>query len=286
LESATECEFGRQENEMLPVFSALKRILKPAALVLGMTGLTLTAAPVSAQDALTGAQKSEVEKIIKDYLLKNPAVLRDALINMQKHSEAEEKAKRAEAVTALAPKLHNSKYQVVLGNPKGNIQLVEFFDYNCGYCRRAMGDLEKLMSKNPDLRVVLKEFPVLGAPSREAAIVASALHNQFDGKKYWEFHRRLMSTRGRVGKTQALAAAKASGADMQKLNEDMDSREVYAGLAEVGEIANTLNMTGTPSYVLGPDVVIGAVGYANLQSRIDNIRKCGKSTCDGTQAKP
>lgn len=271
---------------MLPALSALKRILKPAALVLGLSGLTLGAGPVSAQGALTGAQKSEVEKIIKDYLLKNPAVLRDALINMQQHSEAEEKAKRAEAVTALAPKLHNSKYQVVLGNPNGKIQLVEFFDYNCGYCRRAMGDLEKLILKNPDLRVVLKEFPVLGAPSKEAAIVASALHNQFDGKKYWEFHRRLMSTRGRVSKAQALAAAKASGADMQKLNEDMDSRDVYAGLTEVSEIASTLNMTGTPSYVLGPDVVIGAVGFANLQNRINNIRKCGKGSCNGTQAKP
>ncbi|MCC2097327.1 MAG: thioredoxin domain-containing protein [Hyphomicrobiales bacterium] len=271
---------------MLTAISSLKRSLKPAIAALVFSVAALSAAPASAQSALSTAQKTEVEKIIKDYLLKNPAVLRDALINMQKHSEAEEKAKRAEAVSSLSSKLHNSKYQVVLGNPDGKIQLVEFFDYNCGYCRRAMNDLARLMAKNPDLRVVLKEFPVLGQPSKEAAIVATALHKQFDGKKYWEFHRRLMSTRGRVGKAQALAAAKASGADMEKLNQDIDSSDVATGINEVLQIANALNMTGTPSYVVGPDVVVGAVGYGNLQNRINNIRKCGKSSCNETQPNP
>ena len=233
----------------------------------------------TAQAQFNAAQKAEIEKIIKDYLVKNPAVLRDALIALQKHNAAEERAKRERAVSALGPKLINSKYQVVLGNPNGKINLVEFFDYNCGYCRRAMIDLEKLIGKNPDLRVVLKEFPVLGAPSRDAAIVASALQLQFDGKKYWTFHRRLMTMRGRVGKAQALAAARASGADMNRLAKDMENPEIIHGLQEVSSIAEALNMTGTPSYVVGQAVVIGAVGFDSLQRHIDNLRKCGKNQC-------
>ena len=255
-------------------FTRLAAVVTSALLAMA---LLLPSSPAWAQ--ISAGQKTEIEKIIRDYLLKNPEVLRDALIELDRRSKAQEAATRARAVSDLAPKLFNSKHQVVLGNPKGKIQLVEFFDYNCGYCRRAMADLEQLMKKNPDLRVVLKEFPVLGAPSRDAAVVASALHKQFAGKKYWDFHRRLMSTRGRVGKTQALAAARASGADMAQLAKDMESKDIEAGLREVLAIADTLNMTGTPSYVVGPEVVIGAVGFAKLQQRIDNIRKCGKGSC-------
>lgn len=242
--------------------------------------LAVMLAGPSAHAEFSIGQKGEIEKIIKDYLLKNPEVLRDALIELDRRTKAEEAETRAKAVSDLAPKLFNSKYQVVLGNPDGKIQLVEFYDYNCGYCRRAMGDLERLIEKNKDLRVVLKEFPVLGPPSREAAIVASALHLQFDGKQYWDFHRRLMTNRGRVGKAQALAAARAAGADMNRLAKDMESREVMEGLKEVLTLADALNMTGTPSYVVGPEVVVGAVGFEKLQERIDNIRRCGKGSCN------
>ncbi|MGE3247429.1 MAG: DsbA family protein [Beijerinckiaceae bacterium] len=254
---------------------SLTRLLKPVALALVVAAAAVL--PVRAE--MSAAQKTEIEKVIKDYLIKNPEVLRDALVELDRRSKAEEEATRAKAVSDLSPKIFNSKHQIVLGNPEGKVQLVEFFDYNCGYCRRAMADLDRLMKKNPDLRVVLKEFPVLGPPSKEAAIVASALHMQFDGKKYWDFHRRLMATRGRIGKAQALAAARAAGADMERLTKDMQSKEILDGLGEVTAIADALNMTGTPSYVVGPDVVVGAVGFDKLQERIDNIRKCGKAKC-------
>ncbi|MDP4593612.1 MAG: DsbA family protein [Beijerinckiaceae bacterium] len=264
---------------MQPILSVFASATRRSLLAAAFAAATYAGAATSAHAEFDAGQKAEIQTIIKDYLIKNPDVLRDALIALQNHTKTTEAAQRAKAVADLAPRLLHSRYQVVLGNPKGTIQLVEFFDYNCGYCKRAVSDMEKLISNNPDLRVVLKEFPVLGPPSREAAIVASALHMQFDGKKYWDFHRRLMNTRGRIGKAQALAAAKASGADMAKLDTDMKAADISAGLQEVSEIADTLNMTGTPSYVLGPDVVVGAVGADRLQSRINNLRKCGKSTC-------
>ena len=260
---------------MISFASTMRKAVVAGAFVIAACGF----GTATAQTNFNPSQKSEIQKIIKDYLIKNPDVLRDALVVLQNHNKDQEAAQRKQALTSLMPRLLHSKHQVVLGNPKGKIQLVEFFDYNCGYCRRAMNDLDKLITKNPDLRVVLKEYPVLGAASQQAAVVASALQKQFDGKKYWDFHQRLMNTRGRVGKGQALAAARASGADMNRLTTDMKSQDVIAGIREVRTIAEALNMTGTPSYVLGPDIVIGAVGFDRLQQRIVNLRKCGKSTC-------
>ncbi len=244
--------------------------------VLAMAGLIVAPA---AQAQMKPAQRSEIEAIIKDYLLNNPDVLRDALVEMEKRGKAEEASQRQKAVADLSPKLFDSIHQVVLGNPKGKIQLVEFFDYNCGYCKKAMTDMMAILEKNSDVKVVLKEFPVLGPSSVEAAQVASALRQQFDGEKYLAFHQRLLQARGQVGKVQAMAAAKASGADMDKLEAALKSPAVSAGLQEVMQIADTLSLTGTPSYIVGDEVVIGAVGLPNLQAKIDNLRKCGKTAC-------
>lgn len=237
----------------------------------------LPASPVLAQ--MNVGQRTEIEGIIKDYLMKHPEVLREALIELERRSKNEEAEKRSQALKDMSPRIFSSKYQVVLGNPNGKVQLVEFFDYNCGYCRRAMTDLMNLMKNNPDLRVVLKEFPVLGPKSVEAAIVAAALHKQFQGEKYWAFHQRLMLAKGQIGKEQAMAAAKASGADMAKLQKDIDSEETKAGIGEVMQIADALNLTGTPSYIVGNEIVVGAVGSAQLQTKIDNLRKCGNTNC-------
>jgi protein-disulfide isomerase len=232
--------------------------------------------PAFAQSSLP---RAEIEAIVKDYLLKNPEVLRDALIELERRGKAEEDAARARAVAEMAPKIYNSTRQVVVGNPAGKIALVEFYDYNCGYCKRAFDDLGVLIKKNPDLRVILKEFPVLGPNSIEAARVAHALRMQGGADKFWAFHQKLLTSRGQIGKAQALAAAKESGADMARLNKDLDSQEVNASLQEVMQMADALGLTGTPSYVVGDDVVVGAVGAAELQGKIDNLRKCGKTAC-------
>lgn len=267
--------------------SLLRCFLRKAALLKMLlvlpvaAGILISSAATAQQRApsFSPAQKTEIEGIIKDYLIKNPDVLREALIEMERRSKADEAAQRAKAVTELAPKIFNSKYQVVLGNPQGKIQIVEFFDYNCGYCKRAMADMMEIIKNNPDVRMVLKEFPVLGPGSVEAAQVASALHEQFDGAKYLAFHQRLMSTRGQIARAQAMAAAKASGADMDKLEAALNGPAVKEGLQEVMSIADTLSLTGTPSYVVGDEIVVGAVGLETLQKKIDNIRTCGKTIC-------
>ena len=236
------------------------------------------AAPAPATPAETqifsSGQRGEVEQILKDYLVKHPEVLQEAFAELQKREQAEEAELHRAAVKDNTPTLFGSPHQVVLGNPQGDVTLVEFFDYNCGYCKRALSDMLTLIKSDPKLRIVLKEFPVLGEGSTEAAQVAVAVRMQDEsGKKYLEFHQKLLGGRGQADRARALAAAKDAGVDMTRLEKDMPSPEVKATLAENIKLAEKLNLTGTPSYVIGPDVVVGAVGLDALREKIIAARK-------------
>ena len=177
--------------------------------------------------SISDAQRGEIEKIIREYLLKHPEVLQEAIAELEKKQAAAEAEKHQAAVKDNAEALFNSPRQVVVGNPQGDVTFVEFFDYNCGYCKRAMTDMLELMKDDPKLKVVLKEFPVLGPGSVEAARVAVAVRMQDKtGKKYLEFHQKLLGGRGQADKARALAVAKEVGLDMARLERDMASDEV------------------------------------------------------------
>ena len=135
------------------------------------------------------------------------------------------------------------------------------------------------MNDNKDLRVILRDFPILSPSSVQAAIVADAAHDQFAGEKYWAYHRALLGTKGLVGKDQAVDVAKAMGADMAKLAKEAARPAIRAGIQGSDDLAKSLSLNGTPSYILGDDVLIGAVGYDELNAKIGNVRKCGKVMC-------
>jgi len=237
------------------------------------------AAPAARAQQFNDAQKSEIGRIVHDYLIANPEVLREAIVELDKRQKAEEAQQRETAIETVKKQIFESKYQVVVGNPEGKITLVEFFDYNCGYCKKALSDLSKLSKENPDLRILLRDFPVLGQGSIEAAQVAMATGKQLQGDKFWAFHQKLLGGRGQAGKEQALAAAREAGVDMAKLEKDMKSPDIRAGYEEVMHVADKLALTGTPSWVVGKEVIVGAVGYAELSNKIANYRKCGKTSC-------
>jgi protein-disulfide isomerase len=241
-----------------------------------LVALPLAAAPVAAQ-SISSAQRSEIEAIIKDYLLKHPEVLQEAMEELESRQTMAKAEKAKATIKEVEPILLRSPRQIVLGNPNGDVTMVEFFDYNCGFCKSAMGDMLSLMKGDPKLRVVLKEFPVLGRASVEAAQVAIAVRMQ-DPKKYLDFHQRLLSGRGQADKARALAAAKEAGLDMARIEKDMASDEVKATLEESMKLAEPLGLNGTPSYVIGSDIVIGAVGHDALKGKINQAR-CGKATC-------
>ena len=254
--------------------------MNPRLLALAGAAL-LAAAPLVALHAaeFTPEQKNGIEQVVHDYLVAHPEVLQEAMAELEKRQQAAEAEKHKDAVKEHAKALFSSPHQVVLGNPDGKVTFVEFFDYNCGFCKRAMTDMLTLLKDDPKLKVVLKEFPVLGPGSLEAAQVAVAVRMQDKtGKKYLEFHQKLLGGRGEANKARALAVAKDVGMDMSRLQKDMESPEVKATLQENFTLAEALGLNGTPSYVIGDKVVVGAVGLPQLQAEV-NTATCGKATC-------
>jgi protein-disulfide isomerase len=153
------------------------------------------------------------------------------------------------------------------------VTLVEFFDYNCGFCKRALSDMVALLHDDPKLKIVLKELPILGPESIEAARVAVAVRMEDpSGKKYLSFHQQLLGGRGPVGKERALMAALDQGLNLAALERDMASDEVRATIAENIKLASAVGISGTPGYVIGNNLLLGAVGITALRARIAAAR--------------
>jgi protein-disulfide isomerase len=251
------------------------RLLAPALFAFALCGAPQMASAQSFSDT----QRGDIESIVKNYLITHPEVLEEAMAELNKRQAAAETEKHEMSVAKNADTIFNSPRGVTLGNKDGDVTFVEFFDYNCGYCKRAMADMLDLMKTDPKLKVVLKEFPVLGPGSVEAAQVAVAARMQDpSGKKYLDFHQKLLGGRGQADKAHALAAAKDAGFDMARLEKDMSSPEVRATIEENFKLAEDMGMNGTPSYVIGKEVVVGAVGLDGLKEKI-GIARCGKATC-------
>ena len=251
------------------------RLLAPALFALAIFGAT---GPASA-DSFSDAQRTDIEAIVKNYLVAHPEVLEEAMAELSKRQATAESEKHEASIAQNSEVIFNSPRNVTLGNKSGDVTFVEFFDYNCGYCKRAMSDMLDLMKADPKLKVVLKEFPVLSQGSVEAAQVAVAVRMQDpSGKKYLDFHQKLLGGRGPADKARALQAAKEAGLDTAKIEKDIASPEVRTTIEENFKLAEAMGMNGTPSYVIGKQVVIGAVGVDSLKEKI-GIARCGKATC-------
>ena len=232
--------------------------------------LSLPAAAMAQTEKFSAGQRQEIESIIKDYLLQHPEVIQEVMTELDKRQQDADAEKHRVAVKENSATLFSSPHQVVVGNPEGKVAMVEFFDYNCAFCKRALSDMLELLKTNPDLKFVLKEFPVLGEGSVEAAHVAVAARMQDPtGKKYLEFHQKLLGGRGPADKARALAVAKDVGFDMARIAKDMNSDEVKTTIDENMKLADALGVNGTPSYVVNGEVVVGAVGLDALREKMN-----------------
>jgi protein-disulfide isomerase len=249
-------------------------------LVTAIAALGLCALPQATRaQGFSDGQRGEIETIIKNYLVGHPEVLEEAMAELNKRQAAAEAEKREASVAENSETIFNSPRGVILGNKDGDVTFVEFFDYNCGYCKRAMADMLDLMKSDPKLRVVLKEFPVLSQGSVEAAQVAVAVRMQDpSGRKYLDFHQKLLGGRGPADKARALAAAKDAGLDVGRIEKDLAGPEVRATIEENFKLADAMGMNGTPSYVIGKQIVVGAIGLEGLKEKI-GVARCGKATC-------
>ena len=239
----------------------------------------VTVAPVnarSAAQAVTPAQRSAFEGIIRDYLLENPAIIREAMQLLQQREEAEKQALAARAVKERQDELLRDASSPVGGNPDGDITIVEFFDYNCGYCKRVVPSVAETLANDPNVRVVYKELAILGQESVFAARAALAARRQ---GKYLAFHEALM-TAERADDQAVVALSKRLGLDQAKLLEDMRDPEITKILESNYQLANALGINGTPAFVIGERMIPGAMDAAGLAEIIAQERAKKKAAVE------
>lgn len=223
--------------------------------------------------------KKQVEDIVHDYLTKNPEILVAMTTELDRRQKEEQDVQQTKAISDNADALFRSDKSYTAGNPDGDVTVVEFFDYNCGYCRRAMPEVVKLTDNDDKVRVVFKELPIFGGDSEDAAKGALAAMLQ---DKYFEMHQKLFTAPGKANKEKVLRIANEIGLDVPKLEKDMESQEVADALAEAHGLAQSLGLQGTPLYLIGDRTIPGAPDdlYDQLVENVGIIRKEGcKATC-------
>ncbi len=216
--------------------------------------------------------RAAIENIMREYLLANPEILLEMQDALETRQQEQQRTASLETIKQNRDAIFNSSFDGVVGNPDGKITIVEFYDYNCGYCKRAMDDMDALTKSDPDLRFVLKEFPILSADSQKASIVSMAFH-LLQPEKYGEFHRALMTVDGRATEEAAIRIAVSLGAGEAELREKMKDPSIPQALSATYELATRLSVTGTPSYVVGEEVVFGALGKEVLAEKIADAKK-------------
>lgn len=243
--------------------------IKVAALMLGVAcaGALFSPAMAKAQ-AFTEEQKKELQTLIGDYIANNPQKILDAVND---HMRKQEEDSRASAVKNLEQykEYFADKSLPMAGNPDGDVTVVEFFDYNCGYCKKAYQDIRALLEEDKNLRVVLQEMPILSASSATMAGVALAAHKQ---GKYFEMHMALMDYRGAQSEEAFLGLAKDIGLDVEKLKVDVSDPATRAAFEKASSVANSLGIRGTPGFIIGDKIFPGYIGLEGLRDAIKEAR--------------
>ncbi len=256
------------------------------ALVAAVVAALVTAATLSViwrtapgvVDAPSAAlDDKRVIEIVRNYLTENPEILVEMTGELDRRQAEEQVAQQSKAIGENAEALFRSKLSFTGGNPDGDVTLVEFFDYNCGYCKRALPDVVKLVEGDDKVRLVLKELPIFGEDSENAAKGALAAMKQ---GKYFEMHRKLYET-GKADKDKVLRVAGELGLDVEQLQKDMESDEVKKALEEARELAEKLGLQGTPLFLVGDKVIPGAPEdlHDRLKEKVAEIREKGCAVC-------
>ncbi len=261
-----------------------KKLMSSAAMLAVMVGLgcgigsiahaqSQTAAASSSDLPFTEAQRGAMEDFVRNFILDNPEVLIESVNRMH---EKEQQQKDADAKGAL-DKYHDYLYEdkaiPQIGNPKGDITVVEFFDYNCGYCKRAFDVVKKTAESDKNVKIRFIELPILSPQSETASKWALAANKQ---GKYWEFHKELMSSPAPKTEEHLAEVAKTLGLDVAKLKKDAEGEDVAKELEQNKSVANALGISGTPGFVVGDEILRGFVEYEGFKTIIGDQRKKSK----------
>lgn len=241
-------------------------------IVLGLLLILPLAAPARADDALTPAQKAAVEKVIHDYFIAHPEFMIEVLHEADAKLKAEKADDTRQAIAAKRDELLHDASAPVGGNPNGDVTLVEFFDYRCPYCKEVEPSLEALIRQDPKLRIVYKEFPVLGPASVFATRMALAARKQ---GKYAAFHTAMMATKGEIDEAVVLKVAKSVGVDVDKAKAEMTAPDIDALIKRNYALADALDIEGTPAFIIGDTLIPGATDIDKLRRLVADARKAG-----------
>ncbi|MGE0626423.1 MAG: DsbA family protein [Hyphomicrobiaceae bacterium] len=232
-------------------------------------------AGAAAKGGFTQPQVDAIQDIVRQYLLKNPELMIEVTKELEKRQLARQEAEHLQLIGANKSKIFSSAKDFVAGDPKGDVTVVEFFDYNCGWCKRALNEVIKLTKADPKVRVVMKEFPIFGDGSMLAAKAAMASRSQ---GKYWEFHTAMMREK-QVGPQNVFVIAERVGLDVAQLKKDMADPAIENALKETHEIAQHLNIEGTPGFIVDGKVNVGFLPMEGLQRLVADTRKTGCKMC-------
>ena len=215
------------------------------------------------------SEQAAMERVIRDYLLKNPEVIRDAMMALEFRERQTKEQLASAALRANAEKLLRDPSSPVGGNPKGDVTVVEFFDYHCGYCRKVSPDMEALVASDPNVRVVYKEFPILGPESVSAARAALAANKQ---GRYVAFHKALMAAETFNDASLDKIAADL-GMNLERFKADRADPKLSAVLDANYALASALDINGTPAFVIGQKLIPGAAGLEGLKAAVNAARQ-------------
>ena len=250
----------------------------PVVMAQNTTAPEAAAAPkASAAMPFSLEQKAAIENIVKEYLINNPEVMAEIQASLESKMERIQSDKMKTALVANAAELFRTPNVPVAGNPKGDVTIVEFSDYNCGYCRKAMSEVTKLLDSDKNVRVLFREFPILSQQSEVVARLALAARNQ---GKYWELHRAIFSAPGQATEALTLKEAGKLGLDIEKLKADAVSAEIKKEIADNRALATKMGINGTPFFMIGDRIVPGAPDNLAevLAENVAQVRKSGGCT--------
>ncbi len=245
----------------------MKNLFVRKTLLLTLTILWLSPIPVIAQS--TTPDKAATKQMIQEVLEENPEILMEALDSLRKKMESGQMPGSRENLSKLRKELERDPGTFIAGNPQGDVTVIEFFDYRCGYCKRAQPVIQQLLKSDGRIRLALKEFPILGPDSLIASRAAIAAMRQ---DKYVPFHDALMVAQGALSEDRVLRIATENGVDAVRLRKDMDDPKISEIIKRNHEIAESLGISGTPSFIIGDTLVPGFADLEQLQKLVTAAR--------------
>lgn len=240
-------------------------------IIVVMTGLAVSVR-ASSHGAFNSEETTEIERIVRDYIRKNPEIILEALQELEERRRLAGAEQARQQIALNREALIDDPGSPVGGNPEGDVTIVEFFDYRCPYCKAVTPQLTRLLKEDTNIRFVYKEWPILGPVSVVGSRAALAARNQ---GKYTEFHDRLMGSSGQLNEQRIFQIAEDLGLDMDRLRSDMGSPKIDDILRRNNELASKLQITGTPAFVIGEALVPGAVELSDLKALVMQARTGG-----------